>query len=219
MNLNHDSRFLNHVIRNLVLVLFAAFCFSGCAYGTRMALDANKGNLAKMTKPIGMFTLRTENVFKPSYQPEVNRIRFVSSASQKEKTFQPGKPYKQAKNEFLEYLVSVDLESGDYSLKDIKGTSSGFFVAGTFGFPVNARLKLNNGITYLGHITMTNHERKEGEERSGSVFPLVDNAVCGFSSGTFDVKVSDRGETDIPDFVQAYPALKDVNIAKAIMEK
>lgn len=219
MNSNPNLRFLKNVIWNVVLVLFAAFCFSGCAYGTRMALNANKGSLANLSKPIGILTLRTENAYKPTYEPEVNRIKFVSSSSHREKTFEPNKPYKQAKNEYLEYLVSVDLEPGDYLLGHVLGRGEGFLVAGHFNFPVNARLNLTSGITYLGHVTMTNRERKEGEERSGGVFPLIDQSVCGFSGGTFDVTVTDRGETDIPDFVRAYPALKDVTITKAIMEK
>ena len=201
----------------MVLVFFAAFCFSGCT--TKMALDANKGSLAKLNKPIGIFTLRTENAFKPSYEPEVKRITLVSSSSHDKKTFAPNKPHKRAKNEYLEYLVSVDLAPGDYSLGHVQGTASGFLITGGFNFPVNARFNLTSGINYLGHVTMINRERKEGEERSGGLFPLIDQAACGFYSGSFDITVTDRGETDIPDFVRAYPPLKDVNITKSIMQK
>jgi hypothetical protein len=217
MNSNRALRFLNRVICNLVLLIFAAFTFGGCA--THMTLDANKGSLAKVTKPIGIFTLRTENVYKPSYQPEAKKITFVSSSSQAKTTFDLSKPYKQGKKEYLEYLVSVDLEPGNYSVGNVEGGGSGFLISGNFNFPVKAHFDLASGIAYLGHITMTNRERKEGEERSGSVFPLIDQSVCGFSGGTFDITVTDRGETDVPDFVQAYPALKDVNVTKTIMQK
>ncbi len=146
----------------------------------------------------------------------------VSIHSNKEKVFAANKPYKEGKKEYFEYLVSVDLEPGEYSLGRIEGeglAGGGFLIAGHFGFPVNARFTLSSGITYLGHVKMTNRERKEGEQRSGGIFPLIDQTVCGFSGGTFDVTVSDRSETDIPAFIEAYPRLKDVNITKAIMQK
>jgi hypothetical protein len=208
-----------NVIGSLGMVIFTALSVSGCAYGTRMALDANKGNVLKLEKPIAIFTLRTQNTYKPSYQPEVNRIEFVSSTAKDKKTFQPAKPYKQAKDEYLEYLVSVDLSPGAYTVRDIKGTASTFLVSGHFSFPINTHFNLPSGVTYLGHITMVNRQRMENEERSGGPLPLIDQAVTGFSGGTFDVTVSDRGETDIPDFLEAYPALKDVTIAKEIMQK
>jgi hypothetical protein len=62
-------------------------------------------------------------------------------------------------------------------------------------------------------------ERKEGEKRSGLVLPLLDQAVCGFSGGTFDITVTDRSATDIPYFLRAYPALTGMTIGKAIMQK
>ena len=201
----------------MVLVLFAAFSFTGCA--TKMALDANKGSLANLKKPIGIFTLRTQNALKPSYEPEVKQITLVSSTSQDKKTFTSNKPYKRVKNEYVQYLVSVDLAPGEYSVGDVRGNASAFLISGNFKFPINAHFKLTSGINYLGHVTMVNRQRKEGEERSGGLFPLIDQATCGFSNGTFDITVTDEGETDTSDFRLAYPSLKDVTITKAIMQK
>jgi len=215
MNSNRNRRFLNNVICNIILALFTAFGVSGCT--TRMALDASKGSYAHLSKPIGIFTLRTENTYKPFFEPEVKIIKVVSN-----KAFGPKKPFKREKNGYLEYLVSVDLAPGAYTLGRVYGQATaggGLLISGNFNFPINARFNLVSGVTYLGHVTMINRQRKEGEERSGGIFPLVDQAVCGFSGGTFDVTVTDRGETDIPDFVRAYPPLKDVNITKAIMQK
>jgi hypothetical protein len=199
------------------LAALAVFVFSGCSH--TMVLDANKKSIANVKRPIGIFTLRTENTVKPGYQPEVRSIKFVSNGSQSGKTVVPKRPYKEGKKEYLEYLVSVDLDPGDYSVGQVQGGASSFFISGTFDYPINGRFNLNSGVTYLGHVTMTNRERKESEPRAGSLFPLIDQSVCGFSSGTFDITVTDRGDTDIPDFVQAYPPLKEVNVTKAIMQK
>jgi len=210
-----DLRCLRLVICNLMLLLFAVFSFCGCANG--MAL-AKKQCLANPAKPIGIFTLRTENTYKPSYQPEVKRVIFRSDPSGGNTTFAAGKPYREGKNEYLEYLISVDLPSAGYSIERIEGVASGFLISGHFEFPIKARFTLDNGVTYLGHVKMINRKRNEGEERAGMVIPMIDQSVCGFSGGTFDITVTDRSEADILDFVRAYPALKDVNITKAIMK-
>jgi hypothetical protein len=214
---NDMRKFINKMVGLLGLVLATQLGLTGCI--SRMALDANKGSLAKLSKPIGIFTLRTENALKPAYEPEVTLIKVVSRSSQDTKTFGRTEPYKRVENEYLEYLVSVDLAPGDYSLGNVHGIGQGFLITGNFKCPVNTRFNLTSGVTYLGHITMINRKHKEGEERSGSVFPLIDQAACGFYAGTFDVTVTDRSETDIPDFMQAYPPLKDIPITKAIMQK
>jgi hypothetical protein len=210
-------KLINKTIGLLGLALAAQLGLTGCI--TRMALDATKGSLAKLSKPIGIFTLRTENALKPAYEPEVTLIKVVSSSSQDTKTFGRTKPHKRVKNQYLEYLVSVDLAPGDYSLGNVYGIGEGFLTTGQFKFPINTRFNLTSGVTYLGHVTMINRQHKEGEPRSGAITPLIDQAASGFYAGTFDVTVTDRGETDIPDFMRAYPPLKDIPITKAIMQK
>lgn len=217
MKPNCDPRFCNRLTLQFALLLVFLIAFSGCA--TKMALETNKTNLASLQKPVGIFTVRTANAFKPAYEPELNYVGVESVATQKEMRFVPAKPYKQVENEYLEYLVSVDLEPGDYLFKRVDGRGSSFLISGNFNFPVKARFHLSSGIAYLGHVSLTNRERKEGEEQSGAVIPLIDQAVCGFSSGTFDVLITDRSETDLPDFRRAYPQLNGVEITKAIMEK
>jgi hypothetical protein len=201
---------------NVALVLFTVFSFSGCANG--MAL-AKKQDCANLAKPIGIFTLRTENAYKPSYQPDVNIVKFKSTASQQKATFKVGNPAREEKNQYFEYLVSVDLEPGEYLFTYVSGIGGAFPIRGSFEFPINASFSLTNGITYLGHVLMINRKRKEGETRSGPVVPLLDQSESGFAGGTFDITVSDQSETDLPDFIRAYPALRDLNITKAILKK
>ena len=216
MKSNRNLRHLRLLACNLVLLLFAAFSFTGCTNG--MAL-AKKQDLTHPAKPIGIFTVRTENTYKPTYQPELTRVLFRSDALKDTTAFVASKPYRHAKNEYFEYLVSVDLPASDYSFTRAEGIGTGFLITGHFEFPIKARFTLTNGITYLGHVTMINRKRNEGEERAGGIFPLIDQSVCGFSGGTFDIAISDRSESDIPDFITAYPALKDVTITKAVMQK
>ena len=89
-----------------------------------------------------------------------------------------------------------------------------------FNFPLNTEFELPPGsVVYLGHIVMTNRERKQGEERSGDVVPLVDQAVSGYSGGTMDITITDRSAEDIPKFIEKYPCLKGMTIKTAIMTK
>ena len=116
------------MICKVVLISLAVFGFSGCT--TKMALDASKGSRASLRKLIGIFTLSTENAYKPSYEPEVAKIKLVSNTSHDEKAFVPNKPHKQGENEYLEYLVSVDLDPGAYSLKQVEGGGQSFLISG-----------------------------------------------------------------------------------------
>ncbi len=210
--------FKNMTVTLAALAVFALLT-GGCATN-KMALDAGKGSVSSSAKPIGIFTLRTANDFKPSFLPEVAKIEVLAGDSGSGRKFKNGKPYQKVKKQYCEYLVSVALEPGAYTLGDVAGTSGNFLISGHFKFPAGTHFSLSPGsISYLGHVVMTNRQRAEGERRSGSIFPLIDQSVCGFSSGTFDVSVVDRSDTDIPAFIQAYPWLQQMNITKAIMQK
>jgi len=68
-------------------------------------------------------------------------------------------------------------------------------------------------------VDMVNRKRNEGEPRSGSVIPFIDQAVAGYSGGTFDITVTDKSATDIPLFIQTYPCLRGLQIGTAVMQR
>jgi len=215
MKANQNTRSLHHAISAALCLLAAILGLSGCSTG--MALDAKKPGPAAANKVVALFTLRMENRVNTSFQPEVLKVKM--EAGGKEKTFSVTKPHRQGKNDYNEYLISVELAPGGGSLKRVEGTAARFPILPKFGFPVGARFALGGGVTYLGHVTMTNRKRTGGEERAGSIFPLIDQAVSGFAGGTFDITVTDQSTTDLPDFLSAYPALQGVPIAKSIMQR
>ena len=59
MNSNSQHRLPNTTLGAIALALLAAVTLSGCA-SNKMALEASKGGAAKLKKPVGIFTLRTE---------------------------------------------------------------------------------------------------------------------------------------------------------------
>jgi len=199
--------------------LALSIMMSGCASVSQMALKKDSGPLDLSKKSIAVFTLRTSNQYKPAFQPNVRQVEITAGSTGKEQGFRVGRAHAKSRD-FYEYLVSVDLEPGVHTLRRVWGTSMNLMIIASFSFPVDETFEVPpNAVIYIGHMDMTNRKREEGEPRSGSLVPLVDQALAGFSGGTFDVTVSDRSATDIPLFVQTYPCLRDVQIAKTLMRK
>ncbi|MHC4647357.1 MAG: hypothetical protein ACYTBJ_17840 [Planctomycetota bacterium] len=185
-----------------------------------MALEAQSGDLQLASKAVGLFTLRTSNQYKPSHEPDVKWIEVTPQGTGKPVTFNVGKPNSQEKNHFFEYLISVDIPPGICTLGNVAGNSPGFLTIGSFRFPIGASFLLPpKTVAYLGHLNMVNRKRNEGERRSGSMFPLLDQAASGYSDGTFDTSISDRSAIDIPLFKQTYPELEKYIIMKSIMKR
>jgi hypothetical protein len=75
------------------------------------------------------------------------------------------------------------------------------------------------GIVYIGNIDATIVPRQEEQHRAGPVIPLIDQAVTGFSSGTFIVEVTDNYNEDMKLIIEKYPYLADKKITKMILPK
>lgn len=118
-----------------------------------------------------------------------------------------------------EYLVSISLPPGRYKLREISGASGGFPVLGTFSIPVYTKFEMRpNTLVYLGRIEAVVRERKDDNElRAGPVFPLLDQAITGFSGGTFDIRIFDNYEEDFSFFVEKYPLLSKYAVEKAVL--
>ena len=197
----------------LILMVFAPGCMNP------MALNKKADTVDLSQKSIALFTLRASNEYKPGFKPNASWILIKTVSSGKSLKFGLDKPHANT-GKFNEYLVSVEVESGKHTLKRVGGVSNRVLIIGTFSFGFNETFEIPlNSVTYVGHVNMNNRERKKGETRSGSIFPLIDQAVAGYSGGTFDVTISDRSATDIALFTQTYPCLKDIQIGKALMQK
>ena len=96
-------------------------------------------------------------------------------------SFKVEDPYRQGKDEFNEYLISLRLPAGRYMLRELFGTARVFPIRGTFGAPVFMPFELSpGGIVYLGRIDATIRARRGDDElRAGPLVPLIDQAVSG----------------------------------------
>ena len=201
-----------------IAILIVMIFLSGCK--NPMALNKKLRSVDLSKNSIALFTLRTSNEFKPSFTPNVDWFEIINASSKKyRKFFKVDKAHAKS-SKFNEYLVSVDVEPGKRTLGRVVGGNNVILVMASFAFAVNGTFEIPpKSVTYIGHIDMNNRERKKGEPRSGPIAPLLDQAVAGYSGGTFDVTISDRSASDIPLFTQTYPCLKDIQIGKALMQK
>ncbi len=207
------------VIIVISMTLIAIFLCLGCSGPQKMALS-NANNPQLTEKSIALFSLKMSNEYKPGFLPMVNTLEIKCEASGKSTHFTPERPHQQVKDDYVEYLVSLDLVPGQYTLGNVAGTSSGFLIIGSFRYPIGLGFHLpQDSIVYLGHITMNNRKKNQGEKSSGSMFPLLDQAASGYSGGTFDINISDRSMLDIQVFETTYPILRNYMVIPAVMER
>lgn len=201
-----------------------ALILAGCATPTKMAFHQDTEAVTSTTKPVFLMTATLKNSYRPSYQPKVivlnvekegasqrgDRINFTMDDKAKNESDSP-----ELANS---YFFRMELEKGNYLLRGLTGFSGIFPVRGNFFAPLHAEMKSAvPGIFYLGHVNATVRERIGNEFRAGLPIPLVDQAVTGFSGGTFDIEITDQFEIDVSEFRARFPALREVVIQKAIL--
>ena len=214
----------NRTLFTLVTLASVASFLTGCATPTKMAFESESDVIGSGNKPIFLMTATLKNGYRPSYQPKLvivnverkeakdrnDRLNFTMDEKAKLET--------DTAEHGNSYLLRMELENGDYVIRGLTGFSGIFPVRGMFFAPLHAEIKSQGaGIFYLGHITATVRERKESEFKAGPSIPLIDQAVTGFSGGTFDIEIIDQFEKDEPVFKSKFAALRNVSIQKAIL--
>ena len=207
------------------LIIFClVFLMSGCA--GNMALTKGQTEIDLSSKSIALLTVKISNQNKPSRQVNLNNIIICPESvmnCRKDISTYPGGPYKIYKKEkdfFNEYLLSFALESGRYNLEGFYTTYNiPMLVAGVGYGDLKLETEIKpNSISYLGHLNITLREKTgDTEICAGDAIPHLDQAMPGFSSGTFDVVVEDKFDEDMKSFISEYPALQQVKVEKSIL--
>ena len=213
---------LFRIIAGVSLTL--AFLLTGCATNRGMAVLDNPTAVSKPAKPVYLLTVTLRNPYKTAYQPKLVSVKVqkrISPENSKTLLFEAD-PL--AKSESISpvignsYLLRLELEPGDYLILGLNSIGQSIFTNGVFFTPLEARLMPSTpGIYYLGHIEATVRERKPNEFRAGPIFPLQEQGLTGASSGTFEVEISDRWETDNAKFQTKFPALSGANVKKTVL--
>ncbi len=214
---------------NRAIAAVAASCalglLSGCATTKPMALSKDVQKIDLTQESIALMTVRVGNTYKTGYQP---RLRYVAiradDAEKKVTSFQIGELLARDEseaNQFEEAAVSFSLPPGKYQLRTVGVASQSLLTPGNGMVPIFTRFEVKPGqVLYLGRIEAVRRERKDDSElRAGLAIPLIDQAVSGYSGGTFDVAISDSYEKDLDTLRKLYPALAGVEVTKAMLPK
>jgi hypothetical protein len=212
-----------------VVVAAAALCtlgiLSGCASMKPMALSKETQAIDLTQESVAVMTVRVGNTYKTGYQPRLRYVAVRSEEGEKKNTaFQIGELLSRDEsetNQFEEAVVSFSLPPGKYQLRTVGVASQSLLTPGSGMVPVFTRFEVKpQQVVYLGRIEAVRRERKDdGELRAGIVIPLIDQAVSGYSGGTFDVVIRDSYEKDVATLRTLYPALQKVQVTKAVLPK
>jgi len=203
-----------------LLLLCVAFFMGGCA--ANMPLSKGQESVSLSSESIALVSVKISNQNKPEYQPSLLYAFFFPESEGAKKTHISinTDPIRSEKNQFNEYLLSFSLKPGTYNFSQIWGVYRvPLLMNAMCQIPLNAKVDIKpNEVIYLGNIDAVIRERKnDGEVRAGGVIPLIDQAVAGFSSGTFEVSINDRFDEDIKAFMAEYPALQNHKVEKAVL--
>jgi hypothetical protein len=196
------------------------FVLAGCA--ANMPLSTNQETIDVSKNSIALVSVKVANKYKPSYQPEMMYAFFYPEGEDGEKTHIDIKsdPVASVEDEYNEYILNFSLKPGTYNFDAIWGQYQvPLLLNATCVIPLLSKVEIKpNCVTYLGHIDAVIRKRNNDEEqRAGAIVPLIDQAVVGFSDGTFDVAISDQYEKDMERFLAKYPALSNVAVEKNVL--
>jgi len=200
-----------------------AILLTGCATPTKMAFTDASNSTIKADKAVYLMTATIKNSYKTSHQPKLivanveKRIISNSSDRLNFKIDEKGK-IESDTPEGSTYLLRMELEKGDYIIQGLTSMSSSFPIRGFFFTPIHGNFSSSgSGVFYLGHIEATVRERQGEEFKAGLPLPLIDQALAGASTGTFDVEISDQWATDEAKFKGKFPILINTLIVKEIL--
>jgi stage V sporulation protein SpoVS len=198
------------------------FVLAGCA--ANMPLTANQDTLDLSNESIALVSVKVANQYKSSYQPGMMYAFFFPEGEDGEKTHIDIKtdPVVSEDYKYNEYILNFSLKPGTYNFAAIWGQYQvPLLLNATCVIPLNLKVEIKpNCVSYLGHIDAVIRKRNNDEEqRAGAVVPLLDQAVVGFSGGTFDVAISDQYGEDMGRFLAKYPALNNVTVEKNVLSQ
>ena len=212
-------------MRNLVklaAVSLAVMFFSGCASVSDMPLNKNTTQLDTAQKSVLVARLKIKNENRPSHQPRLLAVFMKQMAEGKEKELSFVAPtlVSEQDEQGKDYLISMDVEPGKSTLNLARFMRQiPLLVTAMADLPFQFDLDVPaNKVLYLGNLEATIVARTDDSQpRAGAVIPLIDQAVTGFSNGTFQLKVSDQFDADTQEMQKQFPALSGKAIDKLIL--
>lgn len=203
----------------------SALILTGCATVQNSAFDGETKKLDFSENSYFVLGVEINHAVKPKYNPNTQIILYVEKPDAESKAdrfnvlLKPAE-FQISQNGAVSGYFRGALPPGEYVLKAISGFSRKLLINGNYFLPLDSSFQLEkNEVAYLGKLRARTRKRRTGEFRAGSVVPLLDQGVSGFSSSTFDVEVSDDSESAKSWMNKAYPALASEELTIKILAK
>ena len=205
---------------NISMGLFILI-ISGCATVHEMGVKKADQKVNLNNQGMVLMSIEVDNQYKPDYQPQIMVVNIETPDAESKKdrhNFKTDMEGIITSSHGTRYLMRMKLQPGEYIARAALCQYYALFLMATCQIPIHGEFKVNAGeITYLGRVSATMRERHGDEFRAGPVIPLIDQAVTGFSSSTFDVVISDQQKEDLRAFTENFSALKSEDIKISIL--
>jgi hypothetical protein len=207
---------LHHLL--LVAVAACLVMLTGCVTAVKPALRKPADRLDPGKDAVVLMTLKLSNQVHPSYQPVFTYAQLSSRALYANPSGHKKPLCIAVDKEFNDYIVTMKLPGGAHTLKTIQVSSHIPLVLEVNSvIPMNMSFNVEPGhVYYLGRIEAVIRKRENGEPVAAR-FPLVDAAIAGYSSGTWDVTIRDNYESDMERILSSYPAVQGAKVDKQIL--
>jgi len=209
------------IVSRTVLAVLATVLLAACATPMKMPVAKDTPAVDVSSKSLLLMTLRMSHDAKPSITPfpRVAHVEKPGATKQEDRlNFMFDADATSVGPDGEDYLVRVDLEPGQYSFHGFSGGGGMAIFPGYFALPILADIEVEpNTVVYLGRIEARTRERVGNEFRAGPVAPLLDQAVTGWSTSTWEVEVRDAYESDIARFRTHFPALAETEVRKQVL--
>jgi len=207
-------------MKKLLIVVLASLLF-GCANRLPIAVDSSTTRLELNEQALLLMTVDISRQEKSRFMPipDFLAVDLVKADGQIESKTIPldGDGYLYPDDENAIYAFRFQVPAGEVRIKGIFGRAKAFPIAGSFVLPVGMTIhSQKEEVLYLGRVNALLRPRIDHEYRAGAVIPLIDQAVTGLSTGTFDVHVSDMSDEDLRLMRTAYPAIAGLPVASRI---
>lgn len=203
-------------LSRLVLVALMGV-FAGCANVSKMPLNDTASAVDVSQKSILVAKLTITNVNKPGHQP--NLLAVFLNQNEKDLSFTQPTLIADMDERGKEYFISMQAEPGKATLKLARFLRQiPLLLNAMADLPFEYEIEVPaNQVVYIGNINAVIKPRGEDQPRAGLVIPLIDQAVAGFSNGTFDVQITDNYDEDIEELRAKYPYLASREVAKIVL--
>jgi hypothetical protein len=201
-------------MKNIIKALFAALAIavlSGCATSldkTATTVDWTKGSIVALS-------VELHNEYRPNYHPTHLGVVMIKKTGTDSRQRIPAISAIPVGTNT--YLVTQQIQPGQYTLSAIYGISQKFPIRGGIDFSIDAPFEVApNSVIYLGRISAVNKERSSNDDQSaGGPLPLIDQAISGYGNGTLSVVLKDNYDEDVKVLKREFIAVEKYDVVRS----